>query len=87
MAEGASGFSLIVFRAAEDADAVLVDTGTLFNAAVSVLRIFNGLSMPLTCVLLSSVSAMITILFRNDSVFYSYYLQYSMEMFRQQIFL
>ena len=43
---GISGFSLIVFLAADEADAVFADTGILFKAEVSVLRIFNGSLTP-----------------------------------------
>lgn len=61
--EGTSGLSLMVFLAAEEAEAALGETGTLFRAAVSVLRIFTGSFTPPGALL--SVSAMIKILFQK----------------------
>ena len=66
--EGTSGLSLIVFLAAEEAEAALGETGTLFRAAVSVLRIFTGSFTPPGALL--SVSAMIKILFRKTKNYF-----------------
>ncbi len=64
--EETSGFNLMVFLAAEEADAAFADTGILFKAAVSVLRIFSALSSPDDCIFLS-VSAMCIILSRTNA--------------------
>ena len=66
--EGTSGLSLMVFLAAEEAEAALGETGTLFRAAVSVLRIFTGSFTPPGALL--SVSAMINILFEKQKLFF-----------------
>ena len=62
--EGIRGFSLIVFLAAEEAEARLDEAGIRFKAAVSVLRISSGALFPPWALL--SVSAIIKILFRNS---------------------
>ena len=62
--EGIRGFSLIVFLAAEEAEARLDEAGIRFKAAVSVLRISSGALFPPWALL--SVSAVIKILFRNS---------------------
>ena len=62
--EDTSGFNLMVFLAAAEANAELAETGIRFRAAVSVLRIFNELSTLPACILLS-VSAIFAILFRK----------------------
>ena len=54
---GTKGLSLMVFLAAEEAEAVFGETGIRFNAAVSVFRIFNGSLAPPGALL--SVSAII----------------------------
>ena len=59
---------IAVFLAAEDAEAALGETGTLFRAAVSVLRIFTGSFTPPGALL--SVSAMIKILFEKQKLFF-----------------
>ena len=64
--DGISGLSLIVFFAAEEAEAAFVEAGILFRAAVSVLRICTGSLTPPGAVL--SVSAIIKILFRNNKI-------------------
>ena len=66
--DGTSGLSLMVFLAAEEADAALGETGTLFRAAVSVLRIVTGSFTPPGALL--SVSAMIKILFRKTKNYF-----------------
>ena len=45
-AEGIRGFSLIVFLAADEAEAEFGEAGIRFSAAVSVLRIFSGSVTP-----------------------------------------
>jgi len=46
VAEGIRGFSLIVFLAADEAEAEFGEAGIRFRAAVSVLRIFSGSLTP-----------------------------------------
>ena len=62
--EDTSGLSLMVFLAAEEAEAVFGETGIRFKAAVSVFRIFSGSLTPPGALL--SVSAIIKSFFRNS---------------------
>lgn len=62
--EDTRGLSLMVFLAAEEAEAALDETGIRFSAAVSVFRIFSGSLTPPGALL--SVSAIIISFFRNS---------------------